>query len=198
MKTLAFGIFLSFALLAQAPPPAISGVIQELVPPVPCGAVTVEITAETISRGLDGPPVTQTGQAKMYRDGKGRVRMEMDDIGVVVLLDPVAGFGAFLTPSANLALRGPFNKTAEGYPSDQLTNARNSAKPKPEDLGRRTIDGIAFQGSRVRTPNPARASQLVTMEYWTSTDQVLTAELICSYPEGGTKARITSINRAEP
>jgi hypothetical protein len=160
---------------------------------------------------FDGTHLDQVVTAKVYRDSAGRTRREQAVIGldaldpnpsinsVVQIVDPVARVMYTLNPGSRTALRRPI----EG-PQQTAAKFRLQAALVPQDLGTRTIDGLAARGVRVVTTVPVgqagndRAIEIID-ETWTSTELQVALQTLHRDPRtGDVEYTLTKISRQEP
>jgi hypothetical protein len=209
------------ALIAQGPPPGPppggfgfgfgpgpGGPPPATVTGAPYSGVETVQSQQTLS---DGTQIARSEQVKVYRDSQGRVRSEhtMTPPGgspaqartMISIIDPVAGYETRLDTERSTAV-----KTA-------LPSARTGTRPAPpagaptpeiQDLGVKTINGLAVTGTRRTLIIPAGAignSQAIQSvhEVWVSQDLQVPLLVSSTDPRSGTSTmQLGSVVRAEP
>jgi hypothetical protein len=149
-------------------------------------------------------------ESQVYRDGAGRIRVELglkgpsgEPFAVAQIFNPVEGFIAMLVVSERTAHR---LWVTEAYASSSgFVAAIPGLMPDPrrddtiESLGTRMIEGIEFVGVRTTVAvENARASQPATDERWSSTKLGLIASVESSNSSETYSAKIQGVIRAEP
>jgi hypothetical protein len=192
-----------------------------LVKGAPYSAQTTTQITQTLG---DGNHINRTITAQVYRDSQGRTRHEhsVSAIGpwvaegkakqMVLINDPVAGVHYVLDAGQKTAVKmtlpagwpgGHFgaNRPWRGNLDGQLSPDSQVVK---EDLGKRTIEGVETEGTRVTFTIPAgkvgneRQLQIVS-ERWYSADLQMVILSKRSDPRMGDSVyRVTNIVRTEP
>lgn len=177
----------------------------------------------------DGNRIEQSTTQKLYRDSEGRERREETVLAtgalaqttmphVVTILDPVenvlytldteqhtarrsngAGFVRVFTPPGTIGKPSQFYYVADG----NVYTAADAAGVGKEDLGSKTIEGVAAQGTRTTETIPA--GQIgnvlpinIVDEAWYSPELKMNVLTTHSDPRTGeTVYKLMNINRAE-
>jgi hypothetical protein len=191
------------AQVAKSSPPT-------MVMPITGVPLSVETIGEHITKNPDGTSITGIGKTRVYRDAAGRMRLEMefpDPSGeplMIQLADPVDGFIAVLETPAKIAHRLKFPKTdpflglAMQIGGQGLINVPGTKTRKTENLGKQTIEGIEFGGSRTTTTSDNQPSLIAVDERWMSKEFGLIGLLKYSGPDGETNSSIQNLNRTAP
>lgn len=154
-----------------------------------------------------GDSQTKIRQSTIYRDAAGRMRIEsqFSELGKQVTLiqirDPIAGFVAMLTPDmvAHRLITPKMNPPSGGGFAFFGTSVGMPGKnAKTENLGRRTIEGIACDGLRITGTSEDKPPRSVVEEHWASTELGLVAMIEATSPDEHYSARILKVTRAEP
>ena len=192
-----------------------------------------EATTETQQVLADGNRITRRNASTMYRDSEGRTRREMTlgAIGpwaapggarqTVFINDPVAGVNYVLDPTERTVrkmtrrerpMRGGETAPAGaagpgeggGIQRARIAAAANRPQPRTESLGKRMIEGVEAEGTRLTLTLPAgeigneRPIEIVT-ERWYSPDLKTIVLSRRSDPRmGETTYKLTNIRRTEP
>lgn len=193
-------------------------------PGLPFSARQITERTQTLA---DGTHITNRSEMRVFRDSRGRLRIEQYQMQPgseaiaetpthVEIIDTVAGYQYFLTPSAHDGARndiGPERVIQAAPPVANggrigLPNSSTAADLRPkttkEPLGLQTIEGIEAEGTKQTTTWPAHsigndAPIVTTNEIWRSEELKFDVLRIGSDPRSGeTKVRMTGINRAEP
>lgn len=114
---------------------------------------------------------TSQERGRLFVDSMGRVRAEMEEAGIVTLVDPVERASYLLDQSTNVVLlRQPF-PTSPG-PSPIAAAAGMGSAPEPEDsapgskmeqLGMKTVEGLQSSGIRWTRQGVVREAWIATM-----------------------------------
>jgi hypothetical protein len=143
------------------------------------------------------PP--ETVKSKVYRDSYGRVRL--DHPSYSLLIDSVAGSRVVL--SGQIAYRTPWPKSDAGKLGFWIGDAIAPSHPlttttRIETLGKRMIEGVEFEGTRVIQTVEGDPQATKTIEQWHSSELKLVALVtISSFQETDT-ARIHNLRSEEP
>lgn len=193
-----------------------------------------EATTETEQVLADGNRIRRRNATTVYRDSEGRTRREMalGAIGplaanggarqTVFINDPVAGVNYVLDPAERTArkmtrrerpMRGGEKASArEARPGGgdvliqraKIAGASDRPQPRTESLGKRMIEGVEAEGTRITLTLPAgeigneRPIEIVT-ERWFSPDLKTIVLSRRSDPRmGETTYKLTNIRRTEP
>jgi hypothetical protein len=174
---------ISTTALAQNPAPQPAKEISQatMVFPALGTPLSAEITEERITKLPDGTSKTEVRISKAFRDGAGRLRTEMDMAGptgdpatLVQIFNGADGFVAVLIPVEKTAGRirfpkGDPSKQGVGFPFSQpgpLITAPGKRTSKTESLGKQTIDGIEYEGTRTTTTLEGQPSIIAVDEEW--------------------------------
>ena len=177
---------------------------------------TISVTHDqTLS---DGNTIHTENQSTEYRDSQGRVRKEVPfklatpATGVtagtmVIIMDPVAGKRYVLNPQKKTAhempLHPPQPHGVDLIGGGPLAKA-SEENVATEQLGTKTILGLAATGTRVTRTIPAgqignTKPILVVTERWVSTDLQLPLSMTHTDPMmGNMTTTVTSVTRGEP
>jgi hypothetical protein len=176
------------------------------------------------TQSLPGNRISQTTTARFYRDSEGRTRREQSLSGlgalapnsdhlppVIFINDPVAGVNYALSPSDHTASksggRGSKGGGRSGGPPPGPSARgpqRQNPRDKNESLGRRNVEGVPADGTRITTTYAAGEIGndqpiLVIRESWYSPDlQVNVLTKITDPRSGDTTTKYTNISRTEP
>ena len=189
---------------AKPSPPA-------MVLPDPRGPLSVEAIEEYVTKNPDGTSTSGIEKMKDYRDPAGRMRSEMelpqpfgDPILMIELTDPIEGFIAVLEPGTKVAHRLKFPKTGSraeisisGGPTGLMT-VRGKKTRKTEALGKQTIEGSEFEGTRTTTTSDEQPSLVAVDDVWESKELGLIGLVKHSGPDGEMTSRIQNVDRTVP
>ena len=198
------------------------GVVNPSVRPEKGKPFSATATTQTTQTFPDGTHVTQTTSTMEYRDAEGRTRTEPRDgtangpMRNIEIRDPVAGVMYGLNPSGRFAVKinlpGPAGGGRSGGGRGRSGGAPNpnaevvGADPNRivEDLGTKTVNGVAAQGTRISNVVPVgaigndREFRSVT-ERWFSPDLNLLVKSVSTDPRFGTTTyELTNISRQPP
>jgi hypothetical protein len=201
------------ALLAQTPSPK---PVQRIPPvtmvlPVAGAPLSVEIVEERTTKLSDGTSKTEVLTSKVYRDGAGRMRTEMEVAGengesgaIVNLMNRPDGFMAILVPAEKGGGRFLLSKKqqSEGGFSfttiDPLIKSPGKKTSKTESLGKQTIEGIEFDGERITTTVADQPSIIGVQDHWVARDLGLFGREKSSGPDLESTAKIHNVDRHDP
>lgn len=182
-----------------------------MVLPIPRGPLSVETIAEFVTKDPDGTSTSRIDKNKVYRDGAGRLRSEMevrDAFGgpsiVILLADPVEGFVAVLETSTKIAHRvqgpktGPRGEIGISSGPTGLMRVPGKKTQKTENLGTETIEGVEFEGTRTTTTSDEQPSLIAVDESWRSKELGLFGLVKHSGPDGEMTSRIQNVDRTVP
>jgi hypothetical protein len=212
--------------VTQGPPPRpiIIGVDGfTTVPGLPFSARSVSEHTQNLA---DGTHITTRFEIRVFRDSKGRLRVErfqmklyseeLDDApSGINIFDPVAGYQYSLAPRAHSATRtemGPVPVIQGPPPGGNGVNPNRVPPPQPElrpqfseeQLGTQVVEGLDVIGTKQTTTFPPHsigndAPIVTTLERWQSQELRFDVLSIRWDPRSGeTKVRVTDINRSEP
>jgi hypothetical protein len=201
------------ALLAQTPSP--KPVLQiepaAMVFPVAGDPLSVEIVEERTTKLPDGTSKTEVLTSKVYRDGAGRMRTEMEVAGangestvIVNLINRADGFMAILVPAEKSGGRLLLSKKQQseggvGFPTTgPLITAPGKKTSKSESLGKQTIEGIEFEGTRTTTTVDGQPSIVGIEDRWAAGELGLCGLMKSSGPELEITGKIRNLDRHEP
>ena len=187
--------------------PARNG-LRGMVFPVSGAPITLEEVEERTRTLPDGTTDTEILREKIYRNSSGRLRME-ETIGdpsnkslvLVYLIDPSPLSIVLLTPDKIAArLLPPKNVDRAGLvlPSLLQELPPGNWEWKTENLGSRTIEGIAFEGTRVTRTAPEYPGTVAFDESWNSKELRLTGLAFGSGLNWSYTAKIENVDRGEP
>lgn len=209
---LAAALSMSAIAMAQTPPASASKsrTPANLVLPVAGAPLAAEITEERTTKLPDGTSKTTILTSKVFRAADGRTRTESTDgpdgesKQIVTIMDRANGFMALLVPSQNFAGRFQFPKQDISMPGvlavlgGPLITFPGPKTTKSEDLGKQTIDGIEYHGSRTITTSDEQPSLVGTYEFWYARDLGLIALTKSSGPDEQTTAKLHILDRNPP
>jgi hypothetical protein len=187
--------------------------------------LSADIEVERNQTLADGTHIQTNTKAHSYRDSQGRIRYESyppANIGkdapeaptMIVIYDPVAGFGYTLLEKTAMAYRRKLleSPTRPGV-AEQPQSAASSATPPAQDvspktvveqLGTQWIEGLLAKGMRTTTTIPAGMEGndrvlTVVSEIWVATDMGVTLLEKRSDPRSGDReTRLTNLEQSEP
>jgi hypothetical protein len=206
------------ALLAQTPS---SKPVQRIPPvtmvlPVAGAPLSVDIVEERTTKlrtgkHSDGTSKTEVLTSKVYRDGAGRMRTEMEIVGdsgestaIVIIFNKPDGFMAMLVPAEKGGGRFLFSKKQQseggfGFTTlDPLITAHGKKTSKTESLGKQTIEGIEFEGERTTTTVDDQPSIVGVQDHWVARDLGLFGLEKSSGPDLESTTTIRNLDRHEP
>ena len=142
--------------------------------------------------------------SKVFRDGSGRVRIE--DSMYVLVLDPVAGSRILLLSGENVAYRTPLPQSKDGSLAfiGMLNEENGEPSPEPnwtaahEHVGKRMIEGIEFDCTRIVQAAEGAPQLTKTLEQWYSDSLKLIGFAQASTPYKIYTIRIRNLSRDEP
>lgn len=160
----------------------------------------------------DGNKIDKTEQSKIYRDSQGRTRVESTHTSragttetEVTIFDPVGGFVARLNTAKLTAMKHTLPAAGSVPPGPpHHPEGANAPQLQKEDLGAKTINGLAATGTRSTRTIPAgeigNSEAIVsTREVWVSTALKVPVLETMSNPERGTSTRtLTVTSQSEP
>jgi hypothetical protein len=200
-------VTLAVVAAAQTAKPTSPGMVM----PSPGTPLSVETIAEYVIRNPDGTSKSGIEKMKVYRDVVGRLRSEMvvrDPVDglvpMILLANPVEGFLAVLETSTKIAHRvqGPKNGQRGGIGISMgpngLVGVTGKTTRKTENLGKQTIGGIEFEGTRTTTTSDEQPSLVAVDERWGSKELGLIGLMKHSGPDGEMTSRIQNVDRTAP
>jgi len=174
-------------------------------------ALSFEQIEERWRRLGDGASVVEVINSRTYRDHSGRVRMESDIrdssrqviTAYALLIDPVKGSRVVLLSAEKIAYRTPFPTSTEGRFAFFGTGGDAAASShkwnaRTENTGKRTIEGIECEGTRIIQSVEGEPGLTKTVEQWYSDELKLIAFLGTSAGDETYRARIQNLRREEP
>ncbi len=207
---LTFGVALFATLVSAqtAPNPANSGAAP-LVLPRPGVPASLEQTEERSRKIEDGTSTVEVVTSEVYRDSAGRVRVQSDIRGsgrsptpYVDLVDPVAGSRVVLLSTQKIAYRVPLPKSTEGRFAflgiGGVAESSHKWSARTENAGKRTIEGIECEGTRIIETAEGEPGLTRTVEQWYSDELKLIGFVTASGPYETYTARIQNLRREEP
>jgi hypothetical protein len=207
------------ALIAQGPPPFGPGGHggrgfgrMHFEPPVTGAPFSGTETMQLEQTLADGNKIEKTEQSKIYRDSQGRVRTESTHTSpggtaeaLITIFDPVAGFVARLNTEKLTAMKHTLLAAGSvRSESRHRPEGANAPQFQKEDLGAKTINGLAATGTRTTMTIPAgqfgNSQPIVTVrETWISTVLKIPVLETSTNPERGNSTRqLTVISQSEP
>ena len=197
---------LTLAVVAAAQTPAVSH--PTMVRPIPGVPISVESIEQYVTKKPDGTSSSGTRTIKFLRDDAGRMRIEMqlpqafgDPVLVIQIANPVDGYLAILETPARIAHRITIPKAggiAMSLGPNGLAGVSGSKTRKNEDLGKQTIEGMEFTGSRTTTTSDEQPTLVAVDELWMSTELGLLGLVKHTGPDGETTSRIQHTDRTAP
>jgi hypothetical protein len=182
-----------------------------MVLPVAGAPLSVEIVEERTTKLSDGTSKTEVLTSKVYRDGAGRMRIEMDIPGangesaaIVQLLNRPDGFMAILLPAKKGGGRFLLSKKEQSEGGfafttiDPLITAPGKKTSKTESLGKQTIEGIEFGGTRTTTTVDGQPSIIGVQDHWAAGELGLFGLEKSSGPDLESTVKIRNLDRREP
>jgi hypothetical protein len=179
-----------------------------MVLPISGLPLSVEKIEEYASKSPDAPSATGISKSKYYRDAAGRMRTEANSAdGIltgVVLDNPIDGFIAVLDPKTKSAHRVKFPKSSStdgwgiGAGPNGLVGVTGKTTRKTEDLGKQTIEGVEFEGTRTTTTSDEQPSLVAVDELWISKELGLIGLVKHSGPDSEMTSRIQNVDRTVP
>jgi len=200
-------VFIAVLASAQtAHPPATSGAAL-LVLPRPGVPISLEQIEERKRKLEDGVASAEI-KSQVYRDSAGRLRIEAEvrdgSTRYADLIDPVAGSRVVLLTTEKVGYRIPFPKSDQsrfaflGLGESSQDSSHKWGGARTEVVGKRTIQGVEFEGTRIVRTAEGEPGLTDTSEQWYSDDLKLIGLLTTSGPSGAYSARIQSLQRGEP
>jgi hypothetical protein len=189
------------------------------VTPIPNNPFTATVNVHRLNIRADGSKVTFKNSREIGRDSRGRIFNENRSaveggssespahVGMHIY-DPETRVSTIINDQQHTFFRNTVNRPPEMVPpsflsaSSGLNTLPQNQFTKEEDLGNKTIDGLAVHGLRQTQNIPASASSkaaVITDEYWYSED--LRINLVVKHHDtrtGGVTLTVTGVNRAEP
>jgi hypothetical protein len=187
-----------------------------MVLPVVGFPLSVEIVEERTNKLLtdklsDGTSKTEVLTSKVYRDGAGRMRTEMEIVSdsgesatIIQIVNRPDGFMAILVPAEKSGRRFLLSKRqqSEGGFSfttiDPMIAAPGKKTSKTESLGKRTIEDVEFEGERTTTTVVDKPSIIGIEDRWTARELGLFGLEKSSGPDLEVTAKIRNLDRREP
>jgi hypothetical protein len=180
-----------------------------LVLPVPGAPLSAESVEERITKLPDGTSRTEVITSKIYRDATGRVRTEMnlpgvDSVLLIQIMNQAAGFMAMWVPQEKVAHRFLFPKREPsakgnlaifGGPLIEVAGEKTSTS---ENLGKQTMEGVEFEGTRTTTRANEQPSLVGIQEFWFARDLGLIGLTKSIGPTLETTARLRNLDRHAP
>jgi len=187
--------------------------------------VSAHIEVERNQTLADGTHIQTNTKAHSYRDSLGRIRYESyapvyiaKDVpeapNMVVIYDPVAGFGYTLMEQTAIAYRSKLpEKTTPSGVAEQPQRAASSASPPAQDAGPKTVvehlgtqrmEGLPATGTRTTKTIPAGMEGndrdlTVVWQVWIAKDMGVTLLEKRSDPRSGDReTRLMNLERSEP
>jgi hypothetical protein len=139
-------------------------------------------------------------KSRVFRDTSGRLRIE--ESAHAVLVDGVAGSRVVLLSRELVAYRTPWPRSSEGRLAflgivDGGASSRELTATT-EFIGRRTIEDLEFDGTRIIHAAEGEPQPTRTVEQWYSDELKLIGFVVASGPHETYTARIENLRREEP
>jgi hypothetical protein len=148
---------------------------------------------------------TLIAKGKIYRDAAGRRRSESTLSGLTSITDQGAGLLFVLIAPSKQAFRiaipkfEPSGRASFAFAAgSELLFETGKKSLQDEALGKQTIEGIEFEGSRHTTTMVDEPSKVAIDEYWISQEMGLIGSVLRSSPKGKTTIKIQNLVRKEP
>lgn len=203
-RILAAAVFLACSLTCLAQDPQVS-----VVKGAPFSAQT---TTESIQVLADGNRIVRKVTASIARDSEGRTRHDQhlpstrlvagkrEELSVVIINDPVAGFAYVLDPQSQSARR------TASLPAALVSGASGiaTAELKSQSLGSQNVEGFQVEGRRITRMVPAGQAGNdrpieVSVETWYCQElEMILMNKTIDPRTGETLYTVTEIRRAEP
>jgi len=188
-------------LAAPARPPA-----AELVQSVRGISILLEQEEERYQSGNSAVEVTNS---KVYRDSSGRVRIDTNSQHnphqppTSVPVDPNSGLRVVLLNDTKTAYRIAGPRAGENGFALGRSGIGDALPPgnwhtTTEPLGKRIIEGIEFEGTRIIQSLEGKPGLTNTIDRWYSEQLNLVGLAVASGPYGTHTARIRNLQRQEP
>ncbi len=214
----AAALLCGLALIAQGPPPFGPGRHggpgfgpMHFGPPVTGAPFSGTETMQLEQTLADGNKIEKTEQSKIYRDSQGRVRTESTHTSpegtaeaLITIFDPVAGFVARLNTEKLTAMQHTLPAAGTVPFGPHHPDGANAPQIQKEDLGGKTINGLAVTGTRKTMTIPAgqfgNSQPIVTVrETWVSTAlKVPVLETSTNPARGNFTRQLTVTSQSEP
>jgi hypothetical protein len=201
---IAAAVTLAVVVSAQAAKPSPPAMVR----PVPRGPLSFETIAEFVTKDPDGTSTSGPKKMKVYRDAAGRLRSEMevrDALGgpvlAIILVDPVESSITVLETWNKIAHRlkgGPGGGLGTSIGPIGLITVPGKKTRKTENLGKQTIEGVEFEGTRTTTTSDEQPSLVAVDESWESKELGLYGLVKHSGPDGEMTSRIQNVDRTVP
>ncbi len=210
---IAIGAVLTWAIaLAQTPAPKPTQGITPatLVLPGPGAPLSAETVEERTTELPGGTSKTDVLITKVFRDADGRMRIEMnidrpngESAPMIQILDRPDGFMAILVPEQRMAARFEFPKSGDAgfsvsFLGNPLIRVPGKKSTKTENLGKRTMDGIEYEGERTTTTSDEQPSVIGVEERWEARELGLFGLLKSSGPDEQSTAKLRNVDRRAP
>jgi hypothetical protein len=183
-----------------------------LVSFVPGAALTAQQVEERTRTLQDGTSSTEVLKASIYRDNKGRTRIERSvlpgaaaDLDVASIFDPVAHTAVTLLMGPKIAYRVFLPSSSAGgfvvaLPALGVGEARPTGKLRDtaEALGKRVMYGIEVEGVRSVQTSEGQQSPVRTEEMWSSQTLGVVLQAEAAGSNWKHTARLENVDRREP
>lgn len=159
----------------------------------------------------DGSVVTQKQEGVVCRDAEGRTRTDWKpstpsadaSVRPTVIVDPPAGFIIALDPVSRTAARMSVpssqpDRLGLSLPSIDGPQPNDTWKTVTESIGKRMIEDVEFEGTRISNVSGDRPPLRIVYEYWTSSTLGLIGWATASGPNGEHIAKLQDIERRTP
>jgi hypothetical protein len=198
------------ALNSETPESSPHSSAADLVLPLSGFPLSVDQIEERTHLLDSGSSVFEVIRSKVYRDSLGKLRIDSETqrdsdqsrTFIETIIDPSTGVKVVMLRDMRVAYRilGPkagesgfavgLSGIGEGVPSSR------DWKTTKENLGKRTIEGVDFEGTRIR--QAADSGLTNTIEKWYCDKLSLTGLAVASGPYGTHTARIENLRLEEP
>ena len=184
----------------------------DLVYPRPGAALSLEQIEERSHKLGGGSSAVEVIKSKIYRDSSGRLRIDSDNqyspgeppTSHGAIIEPSTGLRVLLLKDTKVAYRRWGPKIGESGFALGLAGIGEGLSPlhnwstRSESLGRRTINGIECEGTRIVQTAEDDPDLSNTIERWHSTDLNLIGFASAYGPYGSHVARIENLRYEEP
>jgi hypothetical protein len=208
------------SLLALFIVPSVSAQRPDIfVTPIPNNPFTASVNVDRVNIRADGSTATFKNAREIGRDSRGRIFNEIRSaveggssdspahVGMHIY-DPETRVSTTVNDEQHIFFRSTVNRPPEMVPpsflsaSSGLNTLPQNQFTKEEDLGNKTIEGLAVHGVRQTQNVPATdggKAAVITDEYWYCED--LRINLVLKHHDtrtGGVTLTVTGVSRVEP
>jgi hypothetical protein len=215
-----FALGFGFALLAstQTDHAQTKPGVSMLVLPVPGAPISfeqIEVRSSFARKLANGTPVVETDRTHVYRNSAGKVliqetlregssnRAPTPSNAVITIIDPVNSRMVVLKTGEKTGCSMPLPTSGSFmFSSSSLAETEDQgvapSRFRTENLGKRTFEGIEFEGTRIVATREGESGRTRSVEQWHSADLSLIGLVVVSKPDGSYTARIQNLHREEP